>query len=479
MSLLSVRRTTRRRLSAGLAAAAAVAAVVAPAAVPAAPAAAASAPQVFTWGNNDNGQLGNGTTTENDTPAPVAALPAGTRQAVQLEEGFSVLALNADGTVSAWGSNDNGQLGDGTTTNRLSPVSVSGLTGITQVAGGLYHGLALDSSGSVWAWGDNTAGQLGDGTTTARSVPAKVPGLTGVSQLAASDVSSFALRSDGTVWAWGDNTQGELGDGTTVQRDSPQQVPGLTGITQITAGGDTAFAIRSDQTLVGWGDNRFGGIGDGTTIERDSPGPVPGLSGVTQVSTSGLHTLAIAGSNGQVWAWGDNTEGELGDGTTVQRDSPEQIGLTGATEVYAGLRMSSAVRSDGALLDWGDNFDGRLGYPTPGRVQPTPAAVTALASVIEAQVTRFGSVAIGRPAPPPPPPSVSVPDLTGLDRGTASAQLHAAELVLGTVRTLTDPTCQNIGKVEAQDPGPGSGAPVGSAVAVWLGARPRSGCHGG
>src|SRR5262249_3375351 len=149
-------------------------------------------------------------------------------------------AVLADGRLATWGYNFWGQIGDGTTLLRSTPVVVTGLTGITQVANGETHMLALDSTGKVWSWGSNHYGELGNGTTSqvvgSNPTPVPVPGLTGVIQIAAGTNDSFALRSDGTVWAWGINTKGQLGDGTTVNRVSPERLPGLAGITKIFAG---------------------------------------------------------------------------------------------------------------------------------------------------------------------------------------------------------------------------------------------------
>lgn len=471
-SLLNVLRTTRQRLLPVLAAAAAVAAVGLPAVARAAPAAAATTPQVFTWGDNSVGELGDGTTASHSIPAPITALPAATRQVGLDMDGSFDVAVNADGTVSAWGQNNQGQLGDGTTMNRLTPVQVSGLTGISQVAVGLNYVLAVGSDGTVWAWGNNFSGQLGDGTTTSRSVPQRVPGLTGITQVAAGELSAYALRSDGTVWDWGNNQDGELGNGTTTSSLVPEQQPSLTGITQITAGEASALALRSDGTLAAWGKNAFGGLGDGTTTERLSPVPVPFVQGVTQVSTSTIHTLAIAGDNGQVWAWGDNGSGELGDGTMTAHPVPEQIGVTGATQVYAGRDDSAAVRSDGTLLAWGDNSGGQLGSAPASAPQTLPVAVAGLAGVTQALISNDEGLAIAQPPAQP----VSVPNLTGLSREAASALLRAVGLRLGGVQVLPDPTCTRLGKVIAQTPRPGSSEPPGTAVSIVLAGAPKTGC---
>ena len=193
---------------------------------------------------------------------------------------FSV-ALKSDGTVWAWGQNDEGQLGDGTTIDRTTPAQVQSLSGITELSSGSKHCLALKSDGTVWAWGWNEYGQLGDGTTVNRTTPVRVPGLSGVTAVASGIYgSSLALKSDGTVWAWGWNYHSELGDGTTINRTTPVQVPGLTGITALAGGASHSLALKSDGTVWAWGQNYAGALGDGTTVNRTTPEEVPGVSGI-------------------------------------------------------------------------------------------------------------------------------------------------------------------------------------------------------
>jgi alpha-tubulin suppressor-like RCC1 family protein/uncharacterized protein YkwD/plastocyanin/thiol-disulfide isomerase/thioredoxin/uncharacterized membrane protein YphA (DoxX/SURF4 family) len=269
---------------------------------------------VWAWGQNSNGQLGDGTYGDHYRPVPVVDLTG----VVAIAAGYyHSLALKSDGSVWAWGQNGNGQLGDGTTNYRLTPVQVSGPGGIgalddvVAIDAGSYYSLALRSDGSVWAWGYNYGGQLGDGTTTTRLTPVQVSGpmgtgtLGGVVAIAAGYYHSLALRSDGSVWAWGSNGYGQLGDGTTTTRLTPVQVSGpggtgtLGGVVAIAAGSYYSLALRSDGSVWAWGFNYDGCLGDGTTTTRLTPVQVLGLGGngtlgnVVAIAAGGGHGLAV------------------------------------------------------------------------------------------------------------------------------------------------------------------------------------------
>jgi alpha-tubulin suppressor-like RCC1 family protein len=442
--VLKTLRYPRRVTPAVLAAAAAVAVI---AGAPA-PSAQAAGPAVFSF------------TQLSQTPAPVAGLPPGVRQVVS--GGLYDLALLADGTVDAWGANDQangaGQLGDGTTVNHTSPAPVHNLSGITQIAAGPGHALAIGAGGQVWAWGTNTDGQLGDGTLVNRLTPQPVPGLTGIVQVAVGSRHSLALRSDGTVWAWGDNSAGQLGDGGAAAHQSRfQHVPGLTGITQISAADRNSFAVRSDGTLFGWGLNSRGQLGDGSINEHSTPEQV--LTGVSQVSAGQFHTLAIAGASHAVWAWGNNGGGQIGNGTENIALFPVEVIAGGISQVSAsvGLLESAAVRTDGTLLTWGD-----------GQVL-TPAAVSSLIGVT--QVSLGGvSLVIGQPA------FVTVPNLHGDSVGQAATALQNAGLVLGSQGSAVDDSCANINKVTDQNPNAGTTVRTGSAVSITIGTKPKHPC---
>ena len=278
---------------------------------------------VWAWGDNSSGQLGDGTTTQRKTPTHVPGLT----QVVAVTGGYlNSMALKEDGTVWSWGSNNDGQLGNGTNTSQqLSPLQVANLSGVSAIAAGDYHSIALKDNGTMWTWGYNRYGQLGDGTATTRSSPAEVTGISDVVAIAAGTYHTVALRLDGTVWTWGANWKGQLGDGTTTDRTSPFQVPGLSEIVAIAAGEAFTVALKADGTVLSWGDNYYGQLGDGTTRnQRATPVQVAGLSDVSSIAAGSYHTLA-AKRDGTIWAWGENGHSQLGDGTTTSRATPVEV----------------------------------------------------------------------------------------------------------------------------------------------------------
>jgi alpha-tubulin suppressor-like RCC1 family protein len=315
-------------------------------------------PSVSAWGFNNTGQLGDGTTTIALSPVSVTELPSA--KALAAGQNHSLAVAN-DGTVWAWGWNDNGQLGNGTTTSSSTPVQVTGLTGITAVEAGNSFSLALRGDGTVWAWGRNDYGQLGNGSTSASTTPVQVSGLTNVTAIAADEGdSALALLADGTVWAWGYNYFGQLGNGTTTNSLVPVQVPGLVGVKAIAIAVSHGLALRTDGTVWAWGDNAMGELGDGATTNSLVPVQA-NITGVTGIATTDGSSVAVR-SDQTVWSWGWNDYGQLGNGTTTGSLVPVQaVGLTGITAVDGGQVQEMALQSDGTVWAWGYNQVGQLG----------------------------------------------------------------------------------------------------------------------
>jgi alpha-tubulin suppressor-like RCC1 family protein len=278
-------------------------------------------------------------------------------------EAYSV-ALKSDGTVWTWGDNTVGQLGDTASVNRATPAQI--LTGVQAIAVGMRHALALKTDGTVLAWGENDAGQAGSASCSTCRTPVAVSGLTDVIAIAAGAGHSLALKADGTVWAWGTNTDGRLGDGTLTNRSTPVQVVGLSGVTAIAAGAGFSLAVTSGGAAQGalwaWGANAQGQLGDGSTTNRNLPMRVPGLPSIASVAAGGAWTMARTAS-GDVWTWGGNDFGQLANGSLAPQPLPVRSSLLdGATRIAASLR-SDAWQLDrrGHTWFWGDDSNGQVG----------------------------------------------------------------------------------------------------------------------
>lgn len=307
---------------------------------------------VNAWGSNGQGQYGNGTNTTSKIPKYIGGFDDFT----SIVCGYAqTLAIKNDGTLWAFGWNNKGQLGDGTLINSNIPVQVVGLTGITSASGGYGHSLALKNDGTVWAWGANDRGQLGDGTFVDQTTPVQVVGLSGIIAVSASGAShSMALKNDGTVWTWGGNWAGQLGDGTTTNNATATQLNGITGIIAIAAADGHSLILKNDGTVWAFGENSKGQVGDGTSTSRNTPVQVIGLTAITAI-TGGEegHSMALK-NDGTVWAWGNNFNGQIGDGTTVNRKTATQVSsLTGVSSISGGRYFSLALKNDGSVWSWG------------------------------------------------------------------------------------------------------------------------------
>jgi len=330
------------------------------------------------WGRNGEGQCGDGTLTHRSTPVQVAGLAG----VVRVDGAANhTCALLADGTGRCWGYNYVGTtLGNAVNYDTVSvpnPVTVVGLTGGAELAVAGFATCVLKTDWTITCWGMNTYGQLGDGTNANRQRPqTTVSGLTGAVQIDAG-LNFFCARDGaGTIWCWGRNDHGQLGDGTTTDRNVPVQVAGVTGALHVSCGENFACALLADGTVACWGSNAGGQLGDGTTTGRLAPVAVSGLAGVVEVAAGNAHTCArLAG--GSTVCWGANAHGQLGNGTTTPSLTPVTVtGLTGGAGLLTHFNFN-CVRLDGATVRcWGENGYGSCGDGTtvnrslPVRVLP-------------------------------------------------------------------------------------------------------------
>lgn len=297
-------------------------------------------------------------------------------------------AITSLAGLKCWGTNVNGELGDGSSSNRNSPVDVVGLTsGVSTVSSGESHTCAITTAGGALCWGKNSDGQLGDGTTSTRNAPTQVSGLTsGVSAIAAGRFHTCAVLSTGALKCWGYNSSGQLGDGTTSTRNTPVDIPGLSsGVSQVTVGESHTCVLTTSGAVKCWGNNTYGQLGNGSFVNSSTPVDVATLSSGVQALKSGrVQTCAITAAGG-VKCWGYNGGGLLGNNSTTNSNTPvEAIGLSsGVTAIASGMQHSCALLSSGSAKCWGVNGSGQLGDGTTS-ASNSPISVTAFAGTITA-----------------------------------------------------------------------------------------------
>jgi hypothetical protein len=409
-------------------------------------------------------------------------------------------------------------------------VAVSGLSGVTAISAGTRYSLALLSDGTVMAWGDNQGGELGDGTTGGISnVPVAVKNLSGVTAISAGKgtnyigvVHSLALLSNGTVMAWGANGYGELGNGKTgAGSNVPVTVKTLSSVTSLSAGSGYSLAALESGSAVAWGANALGQLGDGTTTDTNLPVAVSELSGVTAISAASAHSLALL-SNGTVKAWGENFSGQLGNGTdcsyfngTCPSDVPITVsGLGGVTAIAAGgmccgnptgysseeNEHSLALLSNGTVMAWGSNLFGQLGVLGHECCHPVdvPASVAGLSEVTGISGGGRFSLAYGPPVPgvvnlspnQGPLAGGTAVTITGINfTGTTSVDFGATSASSFTVNSPTSITAispaEPAGVVDVTVSTPEGTSPTTSAdrfsygVPTVASVKPKSGPVGG
>jgi alpha-tubulin suppressor-like RCC1 family protein len=354
---------------------------------------------LWTWGNQGNGALGDNTTTQRITPVTTFAGGTNWKQVACASIRFNfTVAIKTDGTLWTWGRNFNGQLGDNTTTQRITPVTTfAGGTDWKQVTCGDTHTSAIKTDGTLWTWGRNTEGQLGDNTATDRLTPVTTfTGGTNWKQVAGGGYYTAAIKTDGTLWTWGRNTSGQIGDNTIIQRSTPvTTTAGGSNWKQVSCKGSYTAAIKTDGTLWTWGLGTSGQLGDNTTTSRSNP--VTTFAGGTnwkQVSGGSNHTAALNddGVNKRLYLWGSNANQQLGIFYINQDVIPNQTfaGGTNWKQVTCGNGHTAAVKTDGTLWTWGNNSAGHLGDNTT--TQRTTPVTTFAGGTNWKQVSTFGNV---------------------------------------------------------------------------------------
>lgn len=319
------------------------------------------------WGSNLNGQFGNGASGATYS-SPVFLFSEGTWQKVaaggelNATIGYFSAGLKTNGTLWSFGKNTYGQLGVGDTTDRSSPVQIGSATNWSDVYGsfGRYN-FALRSDGSLYGWGQNASGNLGNGSTSACSTPVLIAGTW--TSIAAGEFHTLGLKSDGTLWGWGAAFSGQVGNGAIgVNVSTPVQVLSGSTFVKIAAGHDSSYAIKNDGTLWAWGPNADGQIGNGTAnaTKYSTPVQVGGLTTWVDIKTAGSTAFAKK-LDGTFWCWGYNSEGELGLGDTTGRSSPVQLPGTDWSTILPSWGFVIALKNDGSLYSWGYGGGGNLG----------------------------------------------------------------------------------------------------------------------
>ena len=309
------------------------------------------------------------------------------------------LALRSDGTVWAWGGNGSGGLGNGTRMDSEFPVQVLNLANVVALAAGgrnvgSGYGLALTSDGMVWAWGCNEWGQLGNGSTEDSTVPVRVVGLNQVVSIAAGPGSSWAITNDGVVWGWG--LWGSYFPGHPSSA-IPVQIDELPDVMAVAHGGIHSLALRNNRTVVAWGSNNTGQLGDGTCTDRATPVDVLELVDVVAIAAGRFwgtssyegHSLALS-ADATVWAWGANDGGALGNGdwgeSAFSSIPLPVMDLTNVRKVAAGANTSYALKADGTVWWWGEHIEYVHDVEYEFRIEPVPVQVSGLTDVVDIAV---------------------------------------------------------------------------------------------
>ena len=372
--------------------------------------------KIYAWGTNFNDELGGGASAPTRTTAPMrvllGAIPAGAR-ITQIAAGWNGgYALASNGGVYSWGANVRGELGDGTTTNRNQPVAVNlaalpAGVHVTQLAAGELNAYALGSDGHVYAWGLGNDGEIGNGSTSDQHSPIAVtmsgmPAGVTFTQIASGAVTAYALGTDGHVYSWGYGLQGQLGNGGTAQQDTPAAIsagaiPAGVKITQAAGGQESGYALGDDGNVYAWGDNQFGDLGDGSNTASTVPvkvsaGDIPVGLKMNAIAGGSSSGYALA-SNGRVYAWGNGGNGQLGNGAGSSTTSPVLVAVgeipadVTITHISGGYHSAIALGTDDRVYGWGDNGGDLADGTNDQRLTPVLGANAKVAGVA------FGGVA--------------------------------------------------------------------------------------
>jgi alpha-tubulin suppressor-like RCC1 family protein len=331
----------------------------------------------YCWGLNSDGQLGDGTNITRLTPAKIAA-PANIRLVTVSAKAFHGCGLDEVGQAWCWGNNADGRLGNNSSINSNTPVEVAGGRSFISISAGVTHTCAIEYGGAAWCWGKNDHGQLGEGSGQSSAVPTRVSSGQSFRSVEAGDWHTCGLSTSGVVYCWGGNDFGQIGDGTQTQRATPVQTSTAQIFASLTAGGKHNCAITSGGGLFCWGRGGSGQLGRGTFDHSFVPVQITGVSGVASVRGGNHHTCAVTASGGS-WCWGLNSHGQVGSGSK----SPANVlvptavaGLPGtAREMAAGVDHSCSLLVGGQIWCWGQNKSGQLGDgTTTSRLTPVAVA---------------------------------------------------------------------------------------------------------
>lgn len=302
---------------------------------------------------------------------------------------YHSIGLKSNGKLYAWGYNNYGELGIGSTTNVNSPKVIGKETNWKGVAAGDYHNLAIKSDGTIWAWGNNSSGELGDGTYTQKTEPQQVGTGRDWKEIAAGANHSLFLKANGTIWVCGKNDKGQLGDGTTNDRNQLVKISSDTDWVCIATGAEYSLGIKSNGTLWAWGYNANGQLGIGTSSNQLTPKQVTGGNWVAIVA--GMHSLGLK-SNGTLFSWGLGGNGQLGDGSKKDLSIPQQVGSDKSwMAISAGEKHSLGIKMDGNIYSWGLNSKGQLSNGTSNDVS-TPAQI---GSELWVQINAGADITVG------------------------------------------------------------------------------------